>query len=419
MKKVIIVGGGFAGLNAAKKLGNKPGFEVLLIDRRNHHLFQPLLYQVAMAGLSPGDIAAPIRSLLAKYNNIKVVMANAEKVLAKEKKIICSTGEYNFDYLIMACGARHAYFGNDHWEEFAPGLKTITQATEIRRRVFTAFERAEATDNPDDRVVNMTFVIVGGGPTGVELAGSIGEMSKYTLNKDFKSINAREAKVILIEAGPRILPAFDEDQSARAQEDLEKLGVEVRLGKAVTHIDANEVHIGDEVIKTKTVLWGAGVVAGRLGKTLGVELDRSLRVPVEADLSLKDHPYIYVAGDQANSKGKDGKPLPGMAPVAIQQGLYLANLLIAKEKGQKTGAFKYLDKGKMATIGRSSAVAHSGKMKLNGFIAWLAWLFIHILYLSGFKNRLFVLAQWTWSYFSYRRGSRLITGKKWKFYELK
>ncbi len=417
MKKVIIVGGGFAGINAAKGLGDKPGFEVTLIDRRNHHLFQPLLYQVAMAGLSPGDIATPIRSILAKYSNIKVLMANAEEVLASEKKIVCDTGTYDFDYLIMACGARHSYFGNNQWEPFAPGLKTITQATEIRRRVFTAFERAEAARTQDERIPSMTFVIVGGGPTGVELAGSIGEMSGHTLTGDFKNIRAAEARVVLIEAGPRILPAFDEDQSARAQKDLEKIGVEVRLGQPVTHIDDQEVRLGDEVIKTKTVLWGAGVVAGKLGTTLGVELDRALRVPVQANLSLKEFPYIFVAGDQANCLGKNGKPLPGMAPVAMQQGRYLAKLMLNIESGNSTSVFKYVDKGKMATIGRSSAVAQSGKMKLNGFVAWLAWLFIHILYLSGFKNRLFVFAQWTWSYLSYRRGSRLITGKKWRFYE--
>ncbi|MCH2174999.1 MAG: NAD(P)/FAD-dependent oxidoreductase [Lentisphaeria bacterium] len=417
MKRVIIVGGGFAGINAAKKLGNKPGFQVTLIDRRNHHLFQPLLYQVAMAGLSPADIATPIRRLLAQYDNITVLMANVDKVNPKEKTIECDIGTYEFDYLIMACGSRHTYFGNDQWEEFAPGLKTINQATEIRRRVFTAFERAEAAQCEHQQRENLTFVVVGGGPTGVELAGSIGEMCKYTLSKDFHRVKVKNARVILLEAGPKILAAFDDKQSERARKDLEKLGVEVRLGKAVTHIDNDKVIVGNETIETKTVIWGAGVVAGRLGGTLGVDQDREKRIIVESNLSIKEYPYIFIAGDQANFTGKDGKPLPGMAPVAIQQGQYLAKLLINKEKGIDVPPFKYLDKGKMATIGRKSAIVDAGSFKVNGFMAWLIWLFIHILYLSGFKNKLFVFAQWGWSYLSYGRGARLITGKKWRFYD--
>ena len=417
MKKVLIIGGGFAGINAARGLGNKEGFEVTLIDRRNHHLFQPLLYQVAMAGLSPADIAAPIRTILAKYKNVKVVMDYAQKVLAAEQKVICEHGEYEFDLLIMACGARHSYFGHSEWEQYAPGLKTLNQATEIRRRVFMAFEKAERSDSAEEIQRNLNFVIVGAGPTGVELAGAIGEMARYTLGEEFRDLDISQTKVVLIEAGPRILAAFDEDQSKRAQQDLEKLGVEVRVGQAVTHIDAQCVKLGEEVIATSTVLWAAGVEASRLGKSLPIELDRAGRIPIEQDLSLKQFPYIFTAGDQANFTGEDGRPLPGMAPVAMQQGRYLGKLLVAREQGKDIDGFKYVDKGKMATIGRSSAIAQAGKIKLNGFIAWLAWLFIHILYLSGFKNRLFVFMQWTWSYLSFHRGARLIIGKKWRFYD--
>ena len=417
MKKVIIIGGGFAGINAARSLGNKKGFEVTLIDRRNHHLFQPLLYQVAMAGLSPADIAAPIRSILAKYKNVNVVMDYAKKVDPEAKKVTCESGEYNFDLLIMACGARHSYFGHNEWEQYAPGLKTINQATEIRRRVFMAFEKAEQAKTNVEMIKHLTFVIVGAGPTGVELAGAIGEMNRYTLGEEFSKLDVSKTRVILIEAGPKILAAFDDDQSTRAQQDLQKLGVEVRLGQPVTHIDADCVKLGDETIPTSTVLWAAGVEASRLGKSLPVELDRAGRIPIEADLSMKQFPYIFVAGDQANFTGEDGRPLPGMAPVAMQQGRYLGKLLLARDSGKDVGGFKYTDKGKMATIGRSSAIAHAGKIKLNGFIAWLAWLFIHILYLSGFKNRLFVFIQWTWSYLSFHRGARLIIGKKWRFYE--
>jgi NADH:ubiquinone reductase (H+-translocating) len=416
MKKVIIIGGGFAGINAARNLGNKEGFEVTLIDRRNHHLFQPLLYQVAMAGLSPADIAAPIRTILKKYTNIKVVMDYAMKVDPEDKKVVCEGGVYDFDLLIMACGARHSYFGNNNWEQYAPGLKTINQATEIRRRVFMAYEKAEKACDDLEMTRHLTFVIVGAGPTGVELAGAIGEMNRYTLGEEYSELDLKKTRVLLIEAGPRILAAFDEDQSTRAQNDLEKLGVEICLGKAVTHIDEKCVKLGDELIHTSTVLWAAGVEASRLGKSLPVELDRAGRVPIEADLSMKQFPFIFVAGDQANCKGKNGEALPGMAPVAMQQGRFLAKLLVAREKGKDIGNFKYVDKGKMATIGRSSAIAHAGKIKLHGFIAWLAWLFIHILYLSGFKNRFFVFVQWSWSYLSFHRGARLIIGKKWRFY---
>jgi NADH:ubiquinone reductase (H+-translocating) len=417
MKKVIIIGGGFAGLNAAKKLGGCVDFEVTLIDRRNHHLFQPLLYQVAMAGLSPADIATPIRSLLSKYSNISVLQGCAKKVLGAEKRVVCDIGTFEYDYLILACGARHSYFGHEAWEAYAPGLKTLNQATEIRRRVLSAFEKAESSTNPTDIKKAMTFVIVGGGPTGVELAGAIGEMSRFTLKQDFRNIDASQTRIILIEAGERILAAFDEDQSVRARRDLEKLGVQVWPSSMVTNIDGEGVQVGDETIMTDTVLWAAGVEASPLGKTLDSELDRQGRVTVEADLSLKQYPDIFVAGDQAHCKGKDDRPLPGMAPVAMQQGLYIAKALKARVNDTKITPFKYVDKGKMATIGRSRAIVHTGKFKFNGFFAWLIWLFIHILYLSGFQNRLFVFLKWSWSYLSFRRGARLIVGKRWRFYD--
>ena len=417
MKKIVIVGGGFAGLNAAKKFGNKKDYQVTLIDRRNHHLFQPLLYQVAMAGLSPSDIAMPIRSLLAKYKNIKVLLGNAQKVDARNKKVICDIGEYEYDYLLMACGARHCYFGHEEWEEFAPGLKTLNQATEIRRRVLSAFEKAESSTDPEVRKRAMTFVIVGAGPTGVELAGAIGEMSRFTLARDFKNIDARLTRIILIEHGPRILAAFDEDQSARATRDLEKLGVQVWTSSPVTEIDESGVKIGDERIHSDTVLWAAGVEASRLGQSLETEADRSGRVHVREDLSVKEYPDVFVAGDQAHFDAGDGKILPGMAPVAMQQGKYFAEMIIARDNGRDIGPFKYFDKGKMATVGRSKAIAQTGKLKLNGFPAWLAWLFVHILYLTGFRNRLFVVIQWGWSYLFFRRGSGLIVGKQWRFYD--
>ena len=411
MKKVVIVGGGFAGLNAAKKLGRCCGVEVTLIDRRNHHLFQPLLYQVATAGLSPADISAPIRSILSGYKNIRVVQGTVTSVDFDNKQVISDFGKVEFDYLILACGATHSYFGND-WEQAAPGLKTIENATEIRRRILTAFEEAERSTDPALQRKNLTFVVVGGGPTGVEMAGAIGEMSRYALARDFRSINAKSTRVFLMEAGPRILSAFPQNLSDRASRDLEKLGVQIWTSSLVTQLDNDGVTVGNERIDAATVIWAAGVKASGLGEKLGVEVDRAGRIKVQPDLSLPNHPHVFVAGDQACANGKDGTQLPGVAPVAVQQGRFIANT-IANEIENKTtirSEFNYVDKGIMATIGRNKAVLQSGRWQMSGWFAWIAWLVVHIYFLTGFKNRFFVVLNWAWFYVTYRRGARLIVG---------
>ena len=422
MVQVLIVGGGFAGLNAAKGLGGIQDVEVTIVDKSNHHLFQPLLYQVAMAGLSPADIAVPIRSLLAKYKNIRVLQGDVRSLNLAENRVEADFGSLQFDYLISCCGARHSYFKHEEWEEFAPGLKTLEQATEIRRRVLTAYEAAERSDSAADRKRLLTFVIVGGGPTGVELAGAIGEMSRFTLAKDFRNINAAAARVILIETGPRILSMFSESLASHAARDLEQLGVQVWTNSMVTKIDAEGVEVGSERILSATVLWAAGVQASPLGKDAGLEVDRQGRVVVEADLSIKGHPNAFFAGDQACFM-QAGKPLPGVAPVATQQGQYLAKLIRREVKllaiGQSSNTqprtpFKYVDKGSMATIGRSRAIVEVGSIKVTGFMAWMMWLLVHIYFLTGFRNRTLVVLQWGWSYLSFRRGARLIVNKQWR-----
>jgi NADH dehydrogenase len=415
MPHVLIIGGGFAGLNAAKGLGGVAGIEVTLVDRTNHHLFQPLLYQVAMAGLSPADIAAPIRSLLSRYRNIRVLQGDVASIDLDRKTAVTDFGELTFDHLILACGARHSYFGHDEWEEFAPGLKTVEQATEIRRRVLLAYETAERSQSEADRKRLLTFVVVGGGPTGVELAGAIGEMSRFTLAKDFRNIDARQARVILLEAGPRILPMFSERQAVRAARDLDHLGVQVWTSSAVTKIDADGVDIGSERISSATVLWAAGVTASPLGRNTGLEVDRQGRVVVEPDLSVKGHANVFVAGDLACFTHQTGKPLPGTAPVAMQQGRYLAKAIRRELAGKPRQPFHFVDKGQMATIGRSRAIVEIGRLRLAGFAAWVVWLVVHIYYLTGFKNRLLVVLQWAWSYLSFRRGARLIVNKEWRF----
>jgi NADH dehydrogenase len=422
MVQVLIVGGGFAGLNAAKGLGGVQDVEVTIVDKTNHHLFQPLLYQVAMAGLSPADIAVPIRSLLAKYKNIRVLQGEIRSLHLGENRAEADFGSLKFDYLISCCGARHSYFKHEEWEEFAPGLKTLEQATEIRRRILTAYEAAERSDSAPDRKRLLTFVIVGGGPTGVELAGAIGEMSRFTLAKDFRNINAAAARVILIETGPRILSMFSESLSSHAARDLEQLGVQVWTNSMVTKIDAEGVEVGSERILSATVLWAAGVQASPLGRDAGLEVDRQGRVVVEADVSVKGHPNAFFAGDQACCMHAD-KPLPGVAPVATQQGQYLARLIRREVKllaiGQSSNAqprtaFKYVDKGRMATIGRSRAIVEVGSIKVTGFMAWMMWLLVHIYFLTGFRNRTLVVLQWGWSYLSFRRGARLIVNKQWR-----
>ncbi len=416
MKKVIIVGGGFAGINAAKKLAGNKNLEITLIDRRNHHLFQPLLYQVAMAGLSPAEIAMPIRSMLSKYKNIKVLQAEVIDTELENKKVTTNIGEFKYDYLILACGTRHTYFGNDNWEEYAPGLKTLQQATEIRRRVLTAFELAETENDPEQKRMLLTFVIVGGGPTGVELAGAIGEMSRYTLAKDFRNIDPKHTRIFLIEGGEQILTSFSKKLAERATRDLEKLGVQVWASSIVTNVDKNKVTIGNDVIYAKTVLWAAGVKASRLGNRLGIETDKQGKIFVNKDLSVKGFREVFVAGDQAHFENDNDTPLPGLAPVALQQGRHIAKNIGLDLKAKKRKDFIYLNKGQMATIGRGRAIAEVGNIKIGGFLAWVIWLVIHIYYLTGFKNKFFVVLNWTWSYLNFKRGARLIIPKEWKLY---
>ena len=414
-KHVVVVGAGFGGLNAVKELGNAAGVEVTVIDRSNHHLFQPLLYQVAMAGLSPADIAAPIRSLVASYRNVRVLQGTLTALDPASRSVTTDFGGLNYDYLVLACGARHSYFGHDEWEEHAPGLKTLEQATEIRRRILSAFEVAERISDKEEQRRQLTFVVVGGGPTGVELAGAIGEMSRFTLARDFRNIDAKLARIILIEAGPRILPMFSEAQAGRATRDLETLGVQVWASCKVTGIDPEGVTAGDKRIRAATVLWAAGVEASAIGRQVGADIDRQGRVMVEADLSVKAYPNVFVIGDMAHCANETGKPLPGTAPVAMQQGRYVARAILRDLKGEKRDPFHFVDKGQMATIGRSRAILDVGRLHLAGWLAWVLWLIIHIYYLTGFKNRVLVVAQWAWSYLTFGRGARLIVNREWRF----
>ncbi|MBF0289497.1 MAG: NAD(P)/FAD-dependent oxidoreductase [SAR324 cluster bacterium] len=414
LKHVVIVGGGFAGLNAAKVLGNKKGVKVTLIDRRNHHLFQPLLYQVATAGLNPAEIAAPIRCILADKKNITVLQGEVTNVDLEQRQVFTEFGEFSYDYLILACGSKHSYFGNEKWEKDAPGLKTLEQATEIRRRILMAFEEAERVTDRNQQKQLLTFVIVGGGPTGVEMAGSISEMSRFTLERNFRNIDPKLTRVILVEAGTRILSSFSQSQSSKAMRDLETLGVQVWTSSPVTGVDADGVQIGKERIQANTVLWAAGVQASTLGKTLGVETDKQGRIVVAPDLSLTEHPEVFAAGDQAHFSDENSNPLPGLAPVALQQGRFIAKNIINELEGKQRVLFKYRDKGQMATIGRSKAVAEFKKLRVSGFIAWMGWLLIHVYYLTGLKNRIFVLMQWAWAYWTFRKGARLIMNREWR-----
>lgn len=414
---VVIVGGGFGGLHAALSLGDAP-VKVTLIDKRNFHLFQPLLYQVATGGLSPADISSPLRSILNKQKNTKVLMGEVRDVDPHQQKIFLNKGEITYDTLIVATGVSHHYFGNDQWAPTAPGLKTVEDALEMRRRIFMAFEAAEKETDAEKRRAWLTFVIVGGGPTGVELAGAISELAYSTLKKDFRNIDTAEAKIILVEGMDRVLPPYSPDLSAKAEESLMKLGVEVRTKALVINIADNSVTIRQgedtEIVEARTVLWAAGVKASAMGAILaehtGTELDRVGRVMVEQDLSIKGYPQIFVLGDLANFTKPDGKPLAGVAPVATQEGKYVADLIIKRLEGKTSPAFEYHDAGSLSVIGRHSAVADFGSLKMSGFFAWLIWVFVHIYYLIEFDNKLVVFIQWTWSYFTRKRGARLITG---------
>ncbi len=415
---VVIVGGGFGGLNAAKELDGKP-VRVTVLDRTNHHVFQPLLYQVASAGLSPAEIAQPIRSILAYQDNVEVLLAEATSIDLAGKRVVLKDGEVDYDWLILACGAETSYFGHDDWETYAPGLKTLDDALEMRQRVLLAFETAERESDPARREQLLTFVIIGGGATGVELAGALAELRRHVLARDFRTIDPKSAKVHLIEAGPRILGAFAPDLGANAVEQLTALGVEVHLDTKVTKIDDTGVSIeGGEKIACSVVLWGAGVRATPLTRTLGVELDKSGRVKVEADCSIPGHRDAFAVGDTMLQLGEDGKPLPGVSQTAMQQARFAAKIIVAeideaahpKKKKKERPTFRYWDKGSMATIGRSRAVTQIGRMHLTGFVAWMGWLVVHIWYLIGFRNRIVVMLTWFWSYATYRRGARLITG---------
>jgi NADH dehydrogenase len=414
-KEVIIVGAGFGGLEAARTLARKAEVHVRVIDRKNHHLFQPLLYQVATAGLNPADIAVPVRAQFAGATNVSVHLGLVSAVDLPGKRVILEDGPtLAWDFLILACGAQHSYFGHPEWEPFAPGLKTLEQATEIRRRILLAFESAENATDPALQNALLTFVVVGGGPTGVELAGAIADISRTVLVRDFRRIDPASARVVLLEAGPRVLPAFAEDLSRRAEGDLRALGVEVRTSCAVTDIDGNGVAAGAERIEAKSVFWAAGVQASSLARSLAVALDRAGRVPVAPDLSIPEFPDAFVIGDMAHLEEPGRGLVPGLAPAAIQEGKVAAQNVLASIAGRPRRPFRYRDKGMMATIGKHKAIAQTGRFHLTGYIAWLAWLFVHILYLIGFRNRLAVFAQWVWSYMFSKRGARLITTRDWR-----
>ncbi|MGE4132607.1 MAG: NAD(P)/FAD-dependent oxidoreductase [Bdellovibrionales bacterium] len=412
MTRVVIVGGGFAGLNAAKVLALSSSCEITIVDRRNYHLFQPLLYQVATAALSPADIATPIRSLF-EQPNVTVLMENVSKVDLSNRRIWLGEKGLDADYLILACGAKHSYFHHPEWEDLAPGLKTLEQATEIRRRILLAYELAEKADEKN-RARLLTFVVVGGGPTGVELAGAIAEIARSTLEYDFRRARPENTRILLIEAGSRLLPAFSEKLSQRALLDLTRMGVEVKLGARVSGISTEGVKMGDQEVPAQTVLWAAGVQPSSLNRELGVELDRLGRVRVNSDLSIPGHPNVFVLGDQAHFPTPDQNGLPGLAPVAMQQGTFVGKLIEAEIEGRPRWHFEYNDKGIMATIGRRSAVVQVGRIQFGGTLAWMTWLFIHIFYLIGFKNRIFVFLQWAWSYLTFKKGARLIVEKEWR-----
>jgi NADH dehydrogenase len=412
MSHIVILGGGFAGLYTARGLEGVAA-QVTVVDRHNYHLFQPLLYQVATAALNPSDIAAPIRGILRRQRNARVILGEATRVDVNAKRVQLADGDsIAYDHLVIATGATHSYFGHPDWERFAPGLKTIDDALEIRRRVLLAFEAAERESDPERQKTWLTFVVIGAGPTGVELAGALSEIARQTMVRDFRNIQPESARVILLEGRERVLPPYPPDLSEKALEQLHGLGVEVITNAVVTDVNDHEVRIGERVIPTRTILWGAGVQASPLARSLGVPLDRAGRVLVEPDLTIPGHKDVFVLGDLAAVQQHDGSFVPGVAPAAIQAGQHTAMNLERAVAGQPLRAFKYKDKGSLATIGRAAAVADFGRFRFGGFFAWMAWLLIHIFFLIGFRNRFLVITQWAWAYFTYQRSARLITGSR-------
>jgi NADH:ubiquinone reductase (H+-translocating) len=407
--KVVIIGAGFAGLQAAKELADEP-VEVTIVDRQNHHLFQPLLYQVATAALNPSDIAIPIRSILRKRKNIRVVLGEAKRIDPERNIVELKDGELEYDHLVIATGATHSYFGNDAWAQHAPGLKTIDDALEIRRRMLLAFEAAERESEPEIQKEWMTFAIVGAGPTGVELAGSISEIARHTLRRDFRRIDPSSTRVVLIEAMPRVLPPYPEKLSRSAKKQLEELDVEVRTETMVREIHEGRLVFEDGELRARTILWAAGVRASSLARCLDTALDKAGRVEVSPDLTAPGHENIWVAGDLAHFE-QDGEMVPGIAPAAIQQGRHAARNILRRLEGEPAEPFRYRDKGTMATIGRAAAVAKIGRFEIGGWFAWMLWLGVHIFFLIGFRNRFQVLLQWAWAYLTWTRGARLITGQ--------
>jgi NADH dehydrogenase len=412
--QIVVLGAGFGGLTFCQQFCTAKA-RITLIDRQNHHLFQPLLYQVAAAGLAAPDIAQPIRSILAGCENVTVLLDNVVNVDLMSRTVTCDENHLTYDYLVMGLGGTTSYFGHPEWEEFAPGLKSLDDALRIRREILLAFEKAENTADPDERRRLMTIVVVGGGPTGVELAGAFAELTRYVLQGDFRRIDPRQARVILIEAGPRILPQFPPRLSASAENQLKRMGVEVRTQTMVKRITRGSVEVNDDAIQAENIIWAAGVSATPLTKSLGVELDRAGRVKVNPDLSVPGHPETFVIGDMALVLGKDGRPVPGVSPAAMQMARHVARIIqgelnAARPKVSPRPAFEYWDKGSMATIGRSAAVAKIKQLEFSGFAAWLAWLGVHLIFLIGFRNKLAVLFNWAYSYFTYKRGMRIITG---------
>jgi NADH:ubiquinone reductase (H+-translocating) len=405
--RVLIIGGGFAGLWAVRALRRAP-VDILLVDRQNHHTFQPLLYQVATAGLAAPSIAAPLRHILRRQRNVTVQLGEVTRIDAAARQAFIGATAVPYDYLVLATGVSHAYFGHDDWADDAPGLKTLDDALRIRERILTAFERAEASSDPEQVRALLTFVIVGAGPTGVELAGTLAEISRHTLKGEFRRIDPATAKVLLVEAGPRVLPAFPEELSASAQRQLERLGVTVLAGRPITHVDGAGVRIGEEAVASHTVLWAAGVSASPLSRTLDVPLDRSGRVLVKDDLSVPGHPEILIAGDLAAVQSA-GRPVPGIAPAAKQMGDHVARAIAARLRGGNAAPFRYRHYGLLATIGRMAAVVDLGRLRFSGFLAWWFWLMAHIFFLIGFRNRLVVLIDWAGAYWTHQRGARIVT----------